>query len=196
MLLSRGQFMALLMAATSGNLLAEPQPSSVPLPSAVDPWGFRALAGYSRFYGDLTDARSSPTAMGSFRRMQGEERRRWGIGFDYLKTSVRHDEQYFPHPEHTELAISCVLIMPIVCESAGNFETCAGLGLGTVNVNSKDVRQDYGSWHYEVSGRWFFHQHWALTAFTKYVGWVEQRNFGVDSEFAFLTYGAGVGYAY
>jgi hypothetical protein len=153
---------------------------------------FRAAYGQSRFIGDLSGATGVATSIYSGSILSDNKFLKWGFKFDVLGAKLRHDGNRFPFESKAKLEVLCFLLQPIICTETGDTQFCTGLGVGNVNVNSAQDRRDYGSWHYEASIRHQIYGPFSIEAITKYVGKVEQRVKGVEAEFSFVTYAAGI----
>jgi hypothetical protein len=110
-----------------------------------------------------------------------------------LKTT--HSGVDFPFPAGAKLNILAFLFVPTLCYLPTDaFDVCAGIGQGTVNVNSGDNRRDYGTWNYQAIARYYVAPQAYVQLLGKYVGRVEQRESGKNSYFSFAGLGIGTGW--
>lgn len=156
---------------------------------------------YSRakFLGDLSTEKSAP--------LYGFHLRHWlepqalsplldlrtGLSLDILSVKTRHDGNVFPYRQDDEIRILAFLFLPTFCLHSNDLDLqlCGAIGQGTVNVNTSDNRQDYGTWNYQADLKWGHEI--TIGLMTKFVGKVEQRVEGKDSEFSFESLGISLG---
>jgi hypothetical protein len=164
---------------------------------AAEAMEFRFISGMANFQGNLSSATNERMNAFGFghRDIVQSNFATFGLGFDVLTTSTRHEANGFSFADEEELNLLVFQLMPSVCaERWHDVRTCFALGLGTVNVNSPKDRQDFGSWHYEWSVDWRAIDEMSIGFVTKYVGKVEQRMDGEDAEFWFWNYALGITY--
>ena len=148
----------------------------------------RTYGAGSDFYGDLSDHRAAKTfGLGIRRGADG-----FSMRFDILNLALPDSSGVFPFAPSEDLTFLAFLLQPAWCAPlAANLSGCAGLGVGIVNVNGRDDKQDYGTWHYDATLSYLLTPSWSIEAVVKYVGRVEQTNAGKKSDFSMLTYGLG-----
>jgi hypothetical protein len=116
-----------------------------------------------------------------------------GLSLDVLSTKTHHDGNVFPYRQDDEIRILAFLFLPTAClRYIGlDIQACGGIGQGTVNVNTSENRQDYGTWNYQLDLKWGHDI--VIGLMTKFVGKIEQRVEGKDSEFSFESLGVSLG---
>ena len=153
----------------------------------------------ARFLGDLSTEKSAPLYGFHFRHWHEPQglspllNLKAGLSLDVLSIKTRHDGNVFPYRQDEEIRILAFLFLPTVCLHSNNLDmqVCGAIGQGTVNVNTDDNRQDYGTWNYQADLKWG--QEIMIGLMTKFVGKVEQRVEGRDSEFSFASLGVSLG---
>jgi len=174
-----------------------------PLILSVIPWFFASSAiagtlyefsletGRSHFFGDLTSDSSAPTIAFSTRITESKKIARIGLGIHIVHVKTHHSGENFPFIHEDKLAILSFLFTPVIC-SPGKLYVCGAIGNGTVNVNSINNRQDYGSWNYHSLVSYKFLARWSASFGAKYIGRVEQQINGKDAYFSFVSVLAGI----
>jgi len=150
-------------------------------------------SGRSRFFGDLSNSASAPTHSLSTLVSQYQEHTQFGIGIHILGVNTRHTGEDFPFEQNSQLKLMAFFFTPTVC-SRGDIYFCAALGNGTVNVNSRNFRQDYGTWTYRTTIAFKIHSSMSVSLSSKYSGRVEQQIRDKKSSFSFLSFLTGITY--
>jgi hypothetical protein len=170
-----------------------------PLPVlAASRAGFGFSQGIANFNGDLGYAGKSTVSLLQLHYLSGIEADSvlsqalygidLGISFEVLSSSAVHNG-VFPFGSGEHLRLLGFLLMPTICAlTSAPVQICASLGLGTVNMNGAQNRQDYGSWNYQLAINYGFYKGLALRGAVKYVGQVEQTAAGNPSEFGFTSW--------
>lgn len=149
--------------------------------------------GRARFFGNLSNDQNAPTNAVSTRITQRQEFSQWGLGIHILQATTDHSGAAFPFDSKSRLNLLSFFFTPVWC-SRGSLYVCAALGNGSVNVNSRRNRQDYGTWTYHTNLAIKLHESWALSLGAKYAGRVEQQIQEKKTYFSFLSILLGITY--
>lgn len=167
--------------------------------SRLSPWFIlHYSAGVAGFTGNLSSERDSlfHDFQISFLH-QSNQKIEGHLSFDVMTLSTVHTGKTFPFDSGVNLRLLNFFMIPSICyRFVDHFRSCAGIGIGTVNVNSETQRRDYGSWNYQIQAQYFLYDAWSIQALVKYVGEVEQTVAGAASQFGFYAFGIGLGWSY
>jgi hypothetical protein len=159
-------------------------------------WGLGQSIGISQYRGDLGRQDSELTYI--FQIIAPKfyvPDSPWGfhLSIDTVITQTENKKSDFPFRENTDVNILGFLFIPNVCRQLYSvWETCFGLGQGTVNVNQSGNRRDYGTWNYQFLAQYQLKKsHWRVQFMSKYIGRIEQQVNEVDTQFSFFTLGLG-----
>lgn len=162
--------------------------------------GLQYSIGAAGFTGDLSDDQGVLVHDWQLKTLwiRSPRRPRWQayLGVDVLTLRATHDGSDFPYEPDQDLRVLSFLFIVHGCYEPAPVRVCAGLGEGTVNVNSATSGRDYGTWNYHLQVDYLLP--WAgLSVFGvgRFVGSVEQVVQGSEASFSFWTAGAGVGWA-
>ena len=119
---------------------------------------YSAGYGVAAFHGDLSKDQSAPVAsfqMRFFSHFQNEETRSAPgfAGFEVVLANTVHNGHFFPYRDNAHLSLLGFFMTPGICvDTVPILNICASIGIGTLNLNSKNNRQDYGTWNYQLDG--------------------------------------------
>jgi hypothetical protein len=99
----------------------------------------------------------------------------------------------FGFSQNDSARILSFLFIPTFCYMGwGKMSACAGVGQGTVNLNSSDEQRDYGTWNYQLLIQSHLTEKWTAHFLYKYVGNVEQTVANHYSHFSISALGLGL----
>lgn len=125
------------------------------------------------------------------------ERTRVGIGIDVLSAQFRINSTPFPFDEGNYVNIVGLYLTPTTCfYSHTDYRVCLGIGLGSLNLSSKDNRQQYGSWNFQIDLHHQFMPDFFVKAIWKSIGDISQRVAGRPASFGLQTFSVGIGFYY
>jgi hypothetical protein len=160
-------------------------------------------AGQGQTRGDLSDGQKNSAWMIQQRFIRGTKirlvgdlyRTKVGVGLDVFNMAGTAVDTEFNYSEGSQLQYLGFFITPTTClfYEMEN-KVCLGVGMGTLNVNSSENRSDFGTWNYQVDYQHNFSNKIFLKIISKYIGRVEQRIEGDDSEFWLSVATLGLGY--
>jgi hypothetical protein len=166
----------------------------------AESWGVQYSYGRADFSGQLSK-NVSPVWNFEIQTLFGHAKEyplKYYLSINVVSTKVSHQGNIFPYPENSSLKLLAFLFVANLCHDPEltKWQICGGIGQGTVNVNSTNFRNDYGTWNYQLQLNYLYHHKIYFFTQTKYVGKVEIQTNGNDAAFGFYTYTLGLGYRF
>jgi hypothetical protein len=159
--------------------------------------------GQAALHGDLSKDQTVPVFALQWRKQEaadpGSASLSWRpyYGFEVLHGTAKAGKTDFPYDEGASLRFLGFFMTPGLCvQRELPLAACAGIGIGTLNVNSPDNRQDYGTWNYELAIRYPLTESVLMRLAGKKVGDVEQTRQGSASHFWLTSILLGLGVEY
>lgn len=156
--------------------------------------------GRAAMHGDLSTEKSAPLSLLQARQNLPFHRPLEALdfssyfGFEILQSEAAAKSTPFPFEAGSSLKFLGFFMTPGFCIRSGlPFEMCAGIGIGTLNVNARDNRQDYGTWNYETAVRYPFGDGFFVRVAGKKVGDVEQTSRGRSAHFWMTSWLLAIG---
>jgi hypothetical protein len=162
--------------------------------------GIGYSAGVMGFLGDLSEDQARLVQEAQLETLylkSASGRVRGHLAIGALWGHTQHDGEAFPYPPKAPLQLLSFLYVANLCwQPASELRGCLGLGEGTVNINARDFRQDYGTWNYAAELAWRPVPKLSVVARGRFIGAVEQQVKGVNAEFSLYTATAGVAWTF
>lgn len=155
-------------------------------------------SGATVFHGDLS-SQAAAVSYGALLRETGSKpddaaKVSWFTGFEIFSSETTHDGSRFPFVEQARLSLLGFFISPGLCLGLDLTDICGALGIGTLNVNSRNNRQDYGTWNYQIDAKYWLSERFFGQIAAKKIGDVEQTVGGRASLFWLTTFVLSAGF--
>ena len=114
---------------------------------------------------------------------------------DVAKQSSRVTGKRFALEDGEEADVLNFFMVGAGCYRRLNWQNCAGIGQGTVNVNTPNERRDFGTWNYHWLTYYGFADRMKAFLHGRYAGQVEIKSKGREADIGFKSLALGFAYS-